>query len=278
MSKTGIVIVNYNDTKNTLNLVDELYTFNNIDEIVVVDSGSTDNSLEDLSKVSGIKVLPAENKGYSHAMNVGAKYLVDKYKDINIILSNSDISIKDEDVIDELNKMIDDTTKVAMPAINENNTIKYGWRNRSKYIDLLVNIPFINRFYRDSLIYYKKEYYKGIVTVDCIYGCFFMINGKALEEIDYFDENVFLYYEEDILAKKLKEHNYLAKCNCNIEIKHMHNATIGNNVSNLNKYKIHAQSKFYYEKIYNKARLSMILFKLFYLINLIPYKIKAKKK
>ena len=278
MSKIGIVIVNYNDSTNTLNLVDELYTFNNIDEIVVVDSGSTDDSLEKLNEVTGITVLPTENKGYSHAMNVGSKYLVDKYKDINIILSNSDISIKDEDTITELNKMIDDTTKVVMPAINENNTIKYGWRNRNKYIDLLNNIPFINRFYRDSLIYYKKDYYRNIVTVDCIYGCFFMINGKALEEIGYFDENVFLYYEEDILSKKLKEHNYISKCNCNIEVKHMHNATIGNNVSLLNKYKIHAQSKFYYEKTYNHARLSMLFFKLFYLINLIPYEIKAKKK
>ena len=278
MSKTGIVIVNYNDVKNTLNLVDELYTFNNIDEIVVVDSGSTDNSLEELNKVNGVTILPAENKGYSHAMNVGSKYLVDKYKDINIILSNSDISIKDEKVIDELNNMIDDTTKVVMPSINENGIIKYGWRNRNKYIDLLVNIPFVNRFYRDNLIYYKKDYYKDIVNVDCIYGCFFMINGEALANMNYFDENVFLYYEEDILAKKLKSNNYLAKCNCNISVKHMHNATIGNNVSALNKYKIHAQSKFYYEKTYTKSRLSMLLFKLFYLINLIPYKIKAKKK
>ena len=278
MNKVGIVIVNYNDYKNTANLVDEIYTFNNIDEIVVVDSGSTDDSLERIKDIKGITVLPADNKGYSHALNVGAKYLIDKYKDINIIFSNADISIKKESVIDELNKMIDDTTKVVMPSINENGIYKYGWRNRNKYIDLLVNIPFINRFYRDKLIYYKKDYYKGIVNVECVYGCFFMVNGEALKEVDYFDENVFLYYEEDILAKKMKSKNYLSKCNCNIEVKHMHNATIGNNVSNLNKYKIHANSKFYYEKTYNKARLSMLLFKLFYLINLIPYKLKAKKK
>ena len=278
MNKVGIVIVNYNDYKNTINLVDQIYTYNNIDEIVVVDSKSTDNSVEELKKVKGITLLETTNDGYSHALNVGSRYLVDKYKNINIIESNSDIAIKNENVIDELNKLIDDTTKVVMPAVHENGSIKYGWRNRNKYIDLLNNIPFINRFYRDKLIYYKKDYYKGIVNVDCIYGCFFMINGETLKEIDYFDENVFLYFEEDILAKKLKNKNYLSKCNCNVYIDHMHNATIGNNVSNLNKYKIHAKSKFYYEKTYNKARLSMLLFKLFYLINLIPYKIKAKKK
>ena len=105
-----------------------------------------------------------------------------------------------------------------------------------------------------------------------------MVEGNTLKDIDYFDENVFLYFEEDILAKKLKKKKLLAKCNCNIYVYHMHNATIGNNVSNLNKYKIHAKSKFYYEKNYNHSRISMLLFKLFYYINLIPYKIKAKKK
>ena len=278
MKKTAIVIVNYNDYDNTNNLVNELKSFKNIDEIVVVDSGSTDDSLKDLKKNKDITVIESANLGYSHALNAGSKYLVNKYNDVNIILSNSDISIKDEKVIEELNKMIDDTTKVCMPAINENGTIKYGWRNRHKYIDLLNNVPFINRLYRDKLINYKKDYYKDIVNVDCIYGCFFMVDGITLKDIGYFDENVFLYFEEDILAKKLKKKKLLSKCNCNIFVYHMHNATIGNNVSNLNKYKIHAKSKFYYEKEYNHSRLSMILFKLFYYINLVPYKIKAKKK
>ena len=278
MKKTAIVIVNYNDLKNTSSMINELKPFNNIDEIVIVDSGSTDDSLKELKKIKGVTVLESANLGYSHALNVGSKYLVKKYDDVNIILSNSDISIKDPKVIDELNKMIDDTTKVVMPAINENGTIKYGWRNRHKYIDLINNIPFINRLYRDKLIYYKNSYYKDIVNVDCIYGCFFMVEGNTLKDIDYFDENVFLYFEEDILAKKLKKKKLLAKCNCNIYVYHMHNATIGNNVSNLNKYKIHSKSKFYYEKNYNHSRISMLLFKLFYYINLIPYKIKAKKK
>ena len=276
MKKTGIVIVNYNDYKNTLNLVNELIEFKNIDEIVVVDSSSTDDSVKKLKEKKHITVIETANEGYGHALNVGSKYLIDKYKDINIIESNSDISIKDKKVIDELNKMIDDTTKVVMPKVHENGVYKYGWRNRSKYIDLLNNIPFINRLYRDKLIYYKKDYYKDIVTVDCIYGCFFMVDGKTLKEVDYFDEEAFLYFEEDILCKKLKKKNYISKCNCNIEIEHKHNATIGSNVSNLKKYKIHSKSKFYYESKYNNAKIiSMGLFKLFYGINLIPYKVKA---
>ena len=32
---------------------------------------------------------------------------------------------------------------------------------------------------------------------------FFCVSGKVLEEVDYFDEATFLYYEEQILSKKL---------------------------------------------------------------------------
>ncbi len=278
MKKIGFVIVNYNDYNNTLNLVNELKSFNNIDEIVVVDSSSTDGSFKNLKTIKDITIIETENLGYSHALNVGSKHLIDKYKDVNIILSNSDISIKNKNVIEELSKMINKDTKVVMPSINENGTIKYGWKCRNKYVDLLNSIPLINRLYKNKLTFYKKDYYKDIVEVDTIYGCFFMVDGKALKEVEYFDENVFLYYEEYILAKKMKQKKYLTKCNCNLVVYHMHNATIGTNVSRLNKYKIHSKSKLYYEKNYNNSRISLLFFKLFYYINLVPYKLRAKKK
>lgn len=268
-------MVNYNDYLHTYSLIKQLLNFSIIDEIVVVDSGSTDCSLTKLKSINNITVLETENQGYSHALNVGSKYLNNKYKNINIIESNSDISITDETVIIELNKMIDNKTKVVMAAVNENNTIKYGWRIRNKYIDLINSIPFINRLYNSKFVLYHKNYFNNIVNVDAIYGCFFLIDGQALEEIGYFDENVFLYFEENILFHKLKKAGYISKCNCNVSVSHLQNATIGSNVSLLNKYKIYSKSKMYYEYKYNNARISLIFFKLFYFINLIPYKIKA---
>ena len=276
MKKMGIVIVNFNDYKNTINLINELDTFSCISEIVVVDSKSTDESLKEIKKIKSKKltIIESDNLGYSHALNVGSIYLIDKYKDINIIESNSDIIIGSEDVLLKLSNMIDDKTKCVMPSIDENGEVKYGWKLTNKYIDLLNNIPLINRLYRKKLIFYKDEYYKDIVKVDVIHGCFFMIDGNALKEINYFDENVFIYYEENILAHKLKDKAYISKCNTNISIKHLQNVSIGTNISRLRKYKLYSKSKLYYERKYNKAFISMVFFKLFYLINLIPYVIK----
>ena len=41
-----------------------------------------------------------------------------------------------------------------------------------------------------------------------------MIKSEAIKRINYFDENVFLYYEENILGEKLKNVGYdLIVCN-----------------------------------------------------------------
>ena len=64
--------------------------------------------------------------------------------------------------------------------------------------------------------------------------------------------------------------------NTKVYVEHIHNATIGNNLSKLNKYKTYKKSQLYYEKHYNNANvLEMILFKIFYYINLIPYIFKS---
>ena len=92
-----MVIVNYNDYETTKRLLDNVKDYKVLKEIVVVDNKSTDNSLEELRKLKNKKITiidSGENKGYSYALNVGCKYLIDKYKSLNIVISNSDIIIE----------------------------------------------------------------------------------------------------------------------------------------------------------------------------------------
>ena len=280
MSKIGIVIVNYNDYKNTINLVNILSDYKTLDEIVVVDNKSTDDSVKELKKLKFDKlhvIYSKENKGYSAALNQGAKYLNNKYDDINIIFSNSDIIVLSEKTISKLNEMINDNVSCAMLKVKENKDYKYGWKLTNHFIDLICNIPLINKLYSSKFYNYSKKYFdKELVKIDVIFGCFFMVNGKVLESIDYFDENVFLYYEENILARKLKKINKETMMNTKEYVIHAHNASIGTNISIYNKYKIYKKSQFYYEKNYNKANIiAMFFFKLFYYIRLFPLKIKS---
>ena len=53
----------------------------------------------------------------------------------------------------------------------------------------------------------KVEYdmLQDILDVENIAGSFFIARHDIFKAIGYFDENTFLFYEEDILGEKIKE-------------------------------------------------------------------------
>lgn len=282
MNSAILIIVNYNDSENAIKLINNVKDYKSIKKIVVVDNNSTDDSLEKLRKLDIKKLHIIEgiqNKGYSRGLNLGAKYALEEYKNPILIFSNSDIKIESEDTIKKLiSNFKNKDIKVVMPKIKENDKFSYGWRLNGAFKDLLMNVPLINKSIRKKYRYYDSEYFDTDTSiVDCIYGCFFLVEGDFLKEIEYFDENIFLYFEEDILGRKVKFRNKLSIVDNRAYVIHNHNASIGKNVSNINKYKMYKKSQFYYEKKYNNANvLIMFFFKIFYYINLIPYKLKRK--
>ena len=91
MAKIGFVILNYNDSDETLQLCNKIKNYSSIYKIVVVDNLSTDNSFEKLKKIEGNKIdviLSDKNGGYSYGNNYGAFYLIDKYKIDILFISN----------------------------------------------------------------------------------------------------------------------------------------------------------------------------------------------
>lgn len=280
MRKIGYIIINYNDFKTTEKLINNIKDYKVIDEIVIVDNNSTDDSKNKLSKIKGITLIAnKENYGFAKAINIGCKYLINKYKECYIFVSNSDIRITQENDLKELLKCfkIKDVALVG-PVIKEPDGIVRGWKSTTVLEDILLNIPLINRVYRNKLISYKDEYYNNLLSyVDMVKGCFFLIDSRTLEKVNFFDENTFLYYEENILAKKLKVKKYKTVINNKVTVYHDHAKTISKNVNNINRYKITKQSMMYYEKNYNDAsKFELFVLNLLNNINLIFKKIRKK--
>lgn len=274
----GLVIVNYNDSDNVIKLVKSVEKFKSLKSIVIVDNDSYTSEINKLKSFKSKRIVLIENDknyGYAYAMNMGAKYINELLENAIICFSNTDIKITSESTLINMAKHINDEVKCVMPKVKEDKSYKYGWKLTSPLHDLIANIPLFNRLFRGDIINYPEEYFESEQIVDVIYGCFFMVEGSTLKEIDYFDDKTFLYYEEYILARKLKAIDKLSVVDINSYVIHEHNAVIGNNVSLKEKYKIYKKSQLYYEKKYNKANfLEMFLFRLFYLVNLIPYQIK----
>ena len=96
----------------------------------------------------------------------------------------------------------------------------------------------------------EEHYQEDLSIVGVVSGCFFCCDGEALKKIDYLDENTFLYYEEQILAKKMEKIDKQIAVDNNVVIIHNHSVTIDKNVNRINKYKELRKSQRYFVEKY----------------------------
>ena len=141
MKKFGYLIINYNDYKTTNKLIDNIKDYKIIDEIVVIDNNSNDNSKEELKKNKGITLICNDaNLGFAKAINIGCKYLIDKYESLYIAISNSDIRIEKEKDLKELLKSFKSNIAIVGPTIKEPKEIVKGWKLTNVKEDIKLNI------------------------------------------------------------------------------------------------------------------------------------------
>ena len=254
--KICMVIVNYNDFKMTSRLLKNVKDYKCLNKIVVVDNNSTDDSFEKLKEFESnrITIIKNSSRHFASGLNVGAKCLIKKVGECNIIFSNSDVIIKGEEDLKKLSSNIQSDIVVVGPTINEHGVLNRGWKLPTVNQEILFNIPLLRRYYQKKWLYYDEEAYKGKTTdVEVVSGCFFIVDSKFLSENDYFDENTFLYYEEQIFATKVKKKGKREVVSNEVEIIHDHSVSVDKSIKRLAKQKILKQSQRYYAKEYQKA-------------------------
>ncbi len=260
--KNAIIILNYNDWENTKLLVQDIKGYKTLNYIVIVDNKSTDDSLEKLKVLENDKIIlleAKENKGYAAGNNIGIQYAIEKLKVENIIISNPDIIVREKDLEVLLSDLEKENVSVIAPVVVEPMGISRGWHLPTFLSELFANIPFIKRFEFSILAYPKDNYKTDLTKVDVVKGCFFIIKKEALEAVGYFDEHTFLYYEEIILAKKLKDLGYTTYVDNRVSVKHALDQSISKSVRRIDKFKLLKESQLYYEKEIVKRNVFAIL-------------------
>ena len=276
--KVAIIIVNYNDVDDTIKYVETISNYNVINRIVVVDNLSTTiGAFENLKKLENekVKVIQSEkNGGYDYGNNVGVKYLDslgEKYD--YIIVSNPDISVSEEAINKCLN-ILENDEKIAVVAPRmfnkENKPIRRSsWKMRTFWLDVVHSTRILELLFYKVLRggeYIEKDYQNELLEVEAISGAFFIIRNKTLREIDLLDENVFLFYEEDILAKQLAEKGYKTISLNSEKFIHFESQTIGKTFNYYKKMRQLFISKMYYHKTYNKINVVQVL--VFHILNI----------
>lgn len=261
--KTAIIILNYNSEEDTIRFVNEIKDFNSLDKIIVVDNLSPNGDFEKLKVLKSEKVDVIQSKkngGYSYGNNYGIKHmesLNDTYD--YVIISNPDIHIE-EDAIKATISFLEknDKSAIAAPKMLNKEGLpirRSAWKIRTPGIDMVnstrLTQVLLNPIFKNGE-YSENDYKREALLVEAISGAFFAIKYEILKEIDYFDENVFLFYEEDILATKVKRAGYKVYSLNHVTFEHFESNSINKALSYYNKMKRLQASKMYYQKEYNE--------------------------
>lgn len=260
-NKLAVVILNYNDPENTLRYVNEIKNYKCIDRIVVIDNKSTDDSYKKLKKLASTKIdviISEDNKGYAYGNNYAIRYLNEKYGEYKYItISNPDVKVS-EDAYNQCLKFLEKNDDVAIAAprmydINDNPHQLSGWKLRSLKGDIMDSSPTLTTIFQKPHIERYDEAYlnSDVAYVDCVAGSFFIIRHEAFKQAGYFDENTFLYFEEDILGNKLKSLNYKSVVLNTCKFNHFESVTVDKNMNQIRKFKNLQKSKRYYHRTYN---------------------------
>ena len=297
-----IIILNYCDAGRTGDLAKSIEPYTCIDKIILVDNASPDGSFQylqnlskDSDKIDAIKT--PENRGYATGNHYGILYALKKYNPDYLMIANPDVSFSEEtaramlSAIDisrhssRYNTMnVDSMSGSEHSAIHEsgpsaNNAspekiavvaplVRKGrnvWRLPG-FVGLLESLFLFwfnidKALIRRSILRDRRE----LVPAGVIEGSFFVISTAAYREIGGFDRNTFLYGEEIILAKRLKDKGYTEAVLRDHFYDHLHSASIKKKYhSSKAKAFIHIENSFeYYARRYLKASHSqLILFKL----------------
>lgn len=320
MKATAIIILNYNNYEDTINCIESVEHYNTAPvKYIVVDNGSTIKDAvcnidlylrrkfekdylfaKDDVRINKLPyatfIVSEKNSGYASGNNKGLRLVYNESSVDSILILNNDVLFV-EDIIPSLrniyyNKLSD--VAILSPILYKRDLIglDYNCARNNISIPQLIKDNFLYYYYiikkLTGMQIHPDRYLllNGIPDQECLKidlpsGSCMFIDKQLFKSIGSFDQNTFLYWEENILFKKveaIKKQNYLCT-----KIKCIHlgasstSKTPSNFIVNCN-----INSMLYYTKVYSGCtkflylclKLSCSLFKsLFY----IQKKIQNKK-
>ncbi|WP_270513155.1 glycosyltransferase [Lactococcus lactis] len=289
ISELSLIILNYNSADDTISCVNNLLSFKKDFNIIIVDNYSTDNSYSllsvEFSKTDNIDLIKSSlNKGYSAGNNVGIKFALQKYGSKYIGILNPDVIVTNPDVLIKIVNTLENNDNISICGASIiNYPDRYSSRNsgwmlptsKSLVIDFFIKNK-INGKNADQ----QKIIGDKLAGVDCVGGCFFIAKSSFMKKINFFDEGVFLFEEENILGIKSKRLGFTeAICLdqfCYHNHKHSNKVVLKKQLST---FKIAYESRKYLAKKYYSKKIVPSLY-LVYKINvfysIVSYYVKGK--
>jgi len=267
------VILNYNDSDTTIELLKRIVYYKTLSYIVVIDNNSTDDSFDRLSKYANDKIhviKSDKNGGYGYGNNFGVRYSYYELKADQIIIANPDVEFSNK-CVQEMSDVLfrEERCAVVCPRSSTPQNIprkSAAWRIPTALEYLFIASALAIRISRT--IFYDAKYYEGqqYCFVDCVEGSLLMVDAKIMMEYGMYDEDIFLYCEDTVLGYKLKKSGYRTILMPNNAYVHHHSVSIDKSYPLIVEKQrlLHASKLTVFKKYYGLNKVQIIFVKAFF--------------
>jgi len=218
-----LIILNWNGWRMTLNCLESVAKVKTEGfglEVVVVDNGSTDDSVEQIKKLMNsqvnelnIKLIEnKENLGFVEGNNIGIKYALKQGADF-VCLLNNDTRVKPDFLI-ELLKAASADKKIGVVGgkiyFEKGFEFHHDWYKKTDLGKVI--------WYAGGLIDWNNVYsshrgvdevdqgqYDQIEETDFVTGCLMLIKSEVFQKIGLLDEKYYLYCEDNDFCQRAKK-------------------------------------------------------------------------
>jgi len=207
----SVIIVNFNTKDLTKMCLDSIrkYSEGSAWEIIVVDNGSTDGSVDMLKKYFGITFIQnRKNLGFAKANNKGIKIAKGTY----ILLLNSDTEIR-QDSLQTMLRFMDGhlkagaaTCRLDLTSGQMDPACHRGFPTPWAALTYMTGLEKLFPRWRIFAGYHMG--YKNLTIphqVDVISGAFFFARREAIDVVGLLDEDYFMYAEDIDWAYRFKQ-------------------------------------------------------------------------
>lgn len=174
-------------------------------QTVVVDNGSTDNTLAVVQSRDDCVVVPSTNRGYAAGLNEGVRH---SGSSDYILVLNPDATLGPRAVPAMIAAVQQPRVGVASPMIlEEDGELSLSLR-REPTLCRVGGLSFTHRP-RFSEIVYERSAYLNRHLVDWAMGAVMLVSRTCWDALGGFDESFFLYSEETDFCLRARDHGWL---------------------------------------------------------------------